>query len=182
MPEKNGGGSEWIQSVLARFEGPLLRYAVRITGDLEKARDVVQETFLRLCRENATRQWDHLEPWLFTVCRNCALDAHRKEGRMTALNEAELELLPNPAPNPVAILEKDESVHQMLQLLAGLPPNQQEVIRLKFQNSLSYQEISQITGLSVSNVGFLLHMGIRGLRQQMDTLVQATGKGLRRVK
>ena len=48
-----------------------------------------------------------------------------------------------------------------------LPDNQQEVIRLKFQNDLSYREISEITGLSVSNVGFLLHVGIKRLREIM---------------
>ena len=54
-----------------------------------------------------------------------------------------------------------------MRLLDRLPDNQQEVIRLKFQNDLSYREISEITGLSVSNVGFLLHVGIKRLREIM---------------
>jgi RNA polymerase sigma-70 factor (ECF subfamily) len=50
-----------------------------------------------------------------------------------------------------------------------LPDNQQEVIRLKVQNGLSYREISEVTGLSVSNVGFLLHKGIKTIREKMVT-------------
>jgi RNA polymerase sigma-70 factor (ECF subfamily) len=54
-----------------------------------------------------------------------------------------------------------------MQAMGGLTRNQQEVIRLKFQNALSYREISDVTGLSVSNVGYLIHMGLRQMRQQL---------------
>ena len=54
-----------------------------------------------------------------------------------------------------------------LDLLEQLPGNQQEVIRLKFQNGLSYREISGITGLSVSNVGVLIHYGLKAIRQKV---------------
>ena len=56
-------------------------------------------------------------------------------------------------------------VNSTARLMAGLPPNQQEVLRLKFQHSLSYREISSITGLSETNVGFLIHVGIKRLRE-----------------
>ena len=55
----------------------------------------------------------------------------------------------------------------MLKLIGRLPHNQQEVVRLKFQNGFSYQEISRITSLSVSNVGFILHTAIKRLRQDL---------------
>ena len=45
-----------------------------------------------------------------------------------------------------------------------LPANQQEVVRLKFQNGFSYKEISRITTLSVGNVGFLIHTAVARLR------------------
>ena len=48
--------------------------------------------------------------------------------------------------------------------LEQLPDNQREVIRLKFQQELSYKEISEATGLAVGNVGFLLHTGLKRLR------------------
>ena len=55
----------------------------------------------------------------------------------------------------------------MLQILADLPDNQQEVVRLKFQDNLSYRDIAEVTGLSVSNVGYLLHMAVKRLREQL---------------
>ncbi|MHC4697788.1 MAG: RNA polymerase sigma factor, partial [Planctomycetota bacterium] len=56
---------EWIRSTLERYEGPLTRYAARITGDTESARDVVQETFLRLCAQNRASVDGRLAEWLF---------------------------------------------------------------------------------------------------------------------
>ena len=79
--------SEWVREALHQFEGPLVRYAQRITGDLEAARDVVQDTFLKLCREDPATVDGHLSQWLFTVTRNRALDVHRKERRMTTATD-----------------------------------------------------------------------------------------------
>jgi RNA polymerase sigma-70 factor (ECF subfamily) len=53
-------------------------------------------------------------------------------------------------------------------MLARLPESQQEVIRLKFQHQMSYREISRITGQSESNVGFLIHRGIKSIREMLS--------------
>ena len=77
MTERRGGNQDWIRAALSRYEGELTRYAQRLTGNLERAREVVQETFLRLCREDSAKIDGHLCEWLFTVCRNQALDVRR---------------------------------------------------------------------------------------------------------
>jgi RNA polymerase sigma-70 factor (ECF subfamily) len=71
-----------------------------------------------------------------------------------------------PDPHESAVQREDES--RALALLRGLPDNQQEVIRLKIENGLKYREISEITGLSVTNVGYLLHQGLQTLRKQIS--------------
>lgn len=60
------GEQPWIQDVLERWEGPLLRYTRSITGDLEAARDVVQDAFLRLCAQPRERVEARVAEWLFT--------------------------------------------------------------------------------------------------------------------
>lgn len=158
---------EWIRSVLDRYEGPLIRYAHRITRDAERARDVVQETFLRLCKQDRAELDGHLAEWLFTVCRNKALDVQRKERRMGTVTEMELGQSESIDSNPSQVAEQRDSAEHVLGLVGGLPDNQQEVIRLKFQNGLSYRAISEITGLSTSNVGYLIHQGISSLRKSV---------------
>ena len=157
---------EWLRDVIARWEGPLVRYAARVAGDLDLGRDAVQETFLRLCREEQSAVEEHLARWLFAVCRSRALDVRRKESRMLAVMDLDERTSPGEVP-PDELLERRETAGRLMRLLGGLPDNQQEVIRLKFQNDLSYREIADITGHSISNVGFLLHTGIKRLRELM---------------
>lgn len=169
MDEINSTKADWVHAALRQYEGPLIRYAAQITGDLDRARDVVQDTFIRLCAEKQSRVEPYLAQWLFKVCRNRALDVRRKESRMKTLDETEMNSQISTEPSPAAAMERRETTGEVLRLLGTLSENQQEVVRLKFQNGLSYQEISTITNLTVTNVGFLIHTAIKSLRQQMKT-------------
>jgi RNA polymerase sigma-70 factor (ECF subfamily) len=157
----------WVRDAVARFEGPLAVYASRLLGDAEAARDVVQDTFLKLCAQDRAAVGGHLAEWLFTVCRNRALDVLRKENRMTQFHEEQVNRCLSPAPGPLEAAERQELGSRVLALLETLPTNQREVLRLKFQNGFSYQEISRISGHSVSNVGYLIHAGIKTLRSRL---------------
>lgn len=168
-----------IRRLLDRCQTPLIHYAVRITGDLERARDVVQDTFLQLCSENLASLNGHLEPWLFTVCRNRAFDVLRKEERMNAVSEIHAPEPDDDQAEPLAELDQAQRLSQVLKILETLPANQQEVIRLKFEGEMSYKEISQITGLSVSNVGFQIHAGLKAIRLQLS---EQSSQVLRRIK
>ena len=161
--------AEWVRATLERHEGSLLRYAASITGDAERARDIVQETFMKLCGEDREKLDGRLTEWLFTVCRNRAIDVQRKEKRMTPLTEMDMETRESTEPSPSVAAEQRESTSSVLRFLESLPPNQREVIRLKFQSDLSYAEISRVTNLSLSNVGFLIHTGIKNLRRQFQS-------------
>lgn len=86
---------------------------------------------------------------------------------MTSGGEA-FENINDATPDPAHAMERKERFEEVLRFLDRLPENQREVIRLKFQGDLSYKEISEVTGLSVSNVGFLIHTGIKRLRSLMD--------------
>ena len=154
----------WVQGAVASFEGPLTLYAARLLRDADAARDVVQETFLKLCSSDQASIDGHLAEWLFTVCRNRALDVLRKEHRMTQLRDEQVLRCLSPDPGPLDLAERRELSARALELLESLPANQREVIRLKFQNGFSYQEISRISGHTVSNVGYLIHAGIKALR------------------
>jgi RNA polymerase sigma-70 factor (ECF subfamily) len=165
--------SQWVVDALELHEQSLIRYAKWLLGDLDAARDVVQETFLRLCREDPARVDGHVAPWLFTVCRNLALDARKKAARM------ELAGLEHDAVAVACDLDERHDARQalgrILAVVERLPSNQREVVHLKFQCDLSYKEISEITELSVSNVGFLLHTAVRAIRNHLSA--DATGAG-----
>jgi RNA polymerase sigma-70 factor (ECF subfamily) len=95
------------------------------------------------------------------------MDVLKKEHRMTTLSEQQAQDCVGCDVEPAAVMERQETVARAAAALAVLPANQQEVIRLKLQDGLSYREISEVTGLSVSNVGFLMHQGIKTIREKM---------------
>jgi len=157
--------SERMQVLLRRFEIPLLQFATRITGDRERARDVVQETFVKL-QNNGALQNPEPATWLFTVCRNGALNVCRKERRMMYLDEELIESREDEQPMPFERIEQEEAARFLLKIVATLPPRQQEVLQLKFQNDLSYQQIAEITKTTANNVGVLIHTALKTLRQR----------------
>jgi RNA polymerase sigma-70 factor (ECF subfamily) len=151
-----------IRQALVRYERPLVSYAKGIVGDLESARDVVQETFLRLSKQDVVALEPRLAPWLFFVCRNCAFDARRKVVRFA---DGELdENFPDTRPSPDVEAGAAEDRSRLRELVERLPERQRELVVLKFDGGLSYKEIAAATRLSVSNVGYQLHHAIATLR------------------
>jgi RNA polymerase sigma-70 factor (ECF subfamily) len=154
-----------ITEALDRYERVLVSYAKEITGDLESARDAVQETFLRLSRQDVVALEPRLRPWLFLVCRNCALDHRRKVVRFRAEPIEDDEWLsdePSPPMHEIAA----EDARRLRELVAALPRQQRELIKLKFEAGLSYKEMAEALRTSVSTVGVQLHDAIKTLRRQ----------------
>ena len=158
----------WVQTAMERYERPLLQYAISLLRSLDRARDVVQETFLRLHKQDQVAIEGHLSKWLFTVCRNCALKSLKKEDRYIYIETQEFEQKRCEKMTPSAELEHKERIERVMELVQRLPKNQHEVGRLRFHGHHSYQEISEITGLGVGNVGFLLNAAMRSLRGMME--------------
>ncbi len=156
--------SQWVLDALARFEAPLLRFAAAIAGPSHAA-DVVQDTFLKLCAEDRQKLEGHLAAWLFTVCKNRAIELRRSERRFASVEEVDVQ--PNPDSGPVNKLERKQNVSRVDQALALLPERQREALLLKLDGGLSYKEIAQVMHLTVGNVGFILHTAISTLREQL---------------
>lgn len=156
----------FVRSTVEQFQAPLLRYAARLLGDADRARDAVQDTFVRLMAQPPGAVDGHLAEWLFTVCRNRTFDMHRKDDRMRRFDDGAAERVATAEPRPGAGLETEETREAIFRLINRLPHNQQEVVRLKFQNGFSYKEISRITQLSVTNIGFLIHTAVKALRRE----------------
>lgn len=160
-----------------RYHRPLVAYARTMLGDLDLAREAAQDTLLKLCEQPEDRFREQIEerlaPWLFTVCRNRAIDILRKERRMTTFDpqtqsiEAASGQTHSGSADPA---EQQEEQDALFAMVAALPAAQREVVQLRFQAELSYKQIAAITDQSVSYVGVLLHQAMRSLREQMKQL------------
>lgn len=168
---------EFVRRAMVDYEGALVGYASGILHDVERAREVVQDTFVRLCRQDVGKVRDGLKTWLFTVCRNRALDVLRKDRRLVEADEGRLGRLTSAEVPPDRALDRSERLAELMVHLDRLSPNQREVILLKFQQGMSYKEISEVTGLSGGNIGFLIHVGLKRLREMLpDDLLDNLGE------
>ena len=168
----------WLQASGAPFRVAACSNTLR--GSLvvpERARDVVQDTFLRLqaarTRSGGARRWQ----------RGGALVVHGLPppgaGR---LPQGTTHDLPRPGDRrsptgrAAGAGRGNSSRKEAAGFCCGCSKNcrcgNKRFIQLKFQNGLSYQEISEITRLSVSNVGFLIHRGLKALREQHAQLAE----------
>ena len=164
---ENESFENFIERAVDEYESPLIGYARTYLYDLERARDVVQDTFIRLCSQDREKVSENLKSWLFTVCRNRCLDVLRKDKRVEPLDEIRWQKVAGEEPNPSGQLESDESLAAVMRYLDRLPTNQKEVILLKFQQGMSYKEIQKVTGLKQGNIGFLIHAGLKRMRELM---------------
>ena len=169
-PAEQESCSQWsadaISEIVDRFERPLLAYARRMLGgDWQGAQDAVQETFLRLYREDRQKIESRVAAWLFSVCRSRVIDMQRTH-RATPIDASQVPIC-DPSPDAAQIASDSEDKVQLADLVDRLSPRQQEVIRLRMQAGLSYREIAEVTGLTVSNVGFHLHEAVRNLRDSL---------------
>ena len=154
----------WLRATIAVYQTPLTRYATRVLGDGDRARDVVQDTFVALCRAERNQVEDKLQSWLYTVCRNRALDICRREGRLEEL-DADAALGTDTPINE--LLEQQQLLTKIFERLKKLSPQQKEVVTLRYRFGLSYREISERTGLSISSVGVTMHKAIAALRREL---------------
>lgn len=163
-----------LHDAVARYHRPLVAYARSQTGNLERARDAAQDTLLRLCQQPTDKFERDIQPrlaaWLFTVCRNRLIDMHRKEKRMTPAPGIIQDAVSNSEPSPADHADDHDQHEHLRHLVADLPTQQREVVRLRFQGGLAYREIAKVTGHSPGYVGVLLHDAIKQLRTNMTRL------------
>lgn len=153
--------TEWIRSVVGRYESLLLRYAWRRTGDRDQAEDLVQAALLKLIEHPHIGEAD-IPQWLYTVLRNEFLDRCRATTvtqKYTAdLGESLVEA------QALAILERSDDLDCLMTALSALKPVERQVIELRFIEEHSYREIGRHIHKSESHVGVILHQALKRLR------------------
>ena len=160
------GREEELEMIISEHEAGLLRYATRILNDPNAAKDVVQNTFIKLCHgwRNGSRPSDQLKGWLYRVTHNQAVDHIRKESRLKVLHTAQAEEVPHERPpNQTDDLNRREAMNLALEHLQKLKPEEQQIVILRLQEGMSYRQIADITKRTEGNVGCILHHAVKKL-------------------
>jgi RNA polymerase sigma-70 factor (ECF subfamily) len=153
--------------VVARHRAEILRYLVRLLGDVEDARDACQETMLR-----AHVAFPRLRPdsnpraWLFRIATNAARNTGRsrtRRARRTA--DVELDGLPAAA---VASPEQREDLRRVARAVDALPPRQRAALMLRRFHGLAYAEIAESVGGTETAARANVYQAVRKLRAALE--------------
>ena len=155
-----------FDKIVAEYESRLLRYVLRMTSNHELAQDVVQDTLIRLFRtwKEELKPSPHLCSWLYRVAHNRAVDYLRKDARRRELHKRQAEESPcSVPPNRGHAFSISEAAAKAADALSVLDLRERQLVTLKVYEERSYKEIAEIMGLSVGNVGYILHHAMRKL-------------------
>lgn len=146
-----------LRSLFENEESNLLRFAYSLTGRRAVAEEIVQDVFLQL--HARWKEVDSPRAWLYQSVRNAAFNHLRKAKRelLQSDDERANQSVQNKDQPPDVLLENMETTNTLKGLLEKLSQTDQQLVRLKYFEGLKYREISERTGLTVSNVGYRLH-------------------------
>jgi RNA polymerase sigma-70 factor (ECF subfamily) len=143
----------------------LLASSVKIVKDKHAAEDIIQETFLRLYKQDYAKIKDHIELWLFTVCRNLSIKYYHKQGKISLLgDDFDDDIEDEKVEIPIDSLMAKERVRKLLKLYRKLPKRQLAAIKYRYYKDLDYTQIAKKMKTTTGNVGFMLSTGISSLR------------------
>ena len=160
--DKPESGAPTLRTLFDSEESNLLRFAFSLTGRRAVAEEIVQEVFLQLHTKWA--EVNDPRAWLFRSVRNRSFHHLRKSRRETLSADDDTSLMSDSlSETPDVLIARMEAVAQLRQLVSQLPEKDRRLVQLKYFEDLKYRDISQRTGLTISNVGFRLHQVLKKL-------------------
>lgn len=172
--EDSPEGELTLRSVFDRQEQRLLRYAFSMTRRRAIAEEIVQDVFLQLHQHWS--EIDSPEAWLVRCTRNRCLDYLRRSQREVLQEHPETENPMSESWNTTSVtlpdtrLIRGEAIAALKDSIRQLPELDRKLIELKYFEGLKYREISERTGLTVTNVGFRLHRLLKDMASQLPGL------------
>jgi RNA polymerase sigma-70 factor (ECF subfamily) len=171
------GDNDAFEILVARHQTSILNLIYRFIGDRTQAKDLAQEVFIRVWQAAKTYKPEaKFTTWIYriatNVCFNELKSAHRRKWfqfrRSNEDNEGSIEeTFSDGSPTAEDLLLERERSRQISDALQSLPDNQRMALILKRYDDLSYAEIAQIIGCSVSAVESLLVRAKRTLQEKL---------------
>jgi RNA polymerase sigma-70 factor (ECF subfamily) len=164
------GDSAAFERLVREHMNVVLGLAYNYVGNFSTAEDIAQETFVQAFQSLGTlRDGARFKVWLLKIARNKSIDAIRRNQNLISLDQNKVlqnEILSRPIPEPDEKFEYTEE--QLLAAVQSLRQDYREIFVMKHIDNLSYKEISNILGMTISAVGEKLYRVRAMLREILE--------------
>lgn len=163
MPPSDPAQSRWFALEVLPHEPALRAYLHSRFPKLGDPDDVIQETYIRLLREDAAGRLRHARAFLFTAARNIAIDFFRRQGNehFTTIPHAETANVVEEKPSAADVLSQQQELEALSHAVRTLPDRCRQVIMLRYLKGCSYKEIAAILGVSTETVKTHMAKGVQ---------------------
>lgn len=166
VPRRQATTAGVLEEAFARHQSELMGTLYYLVGNLEDARDALQEAFLKCWKHrDEVEQVDNLKAWIFRIVLNTGRDLRQTAWRRKrqALPEDDCMVAGN-NPDPSGDLERREELESVQRALRELRAEEQEVFLLRQNGGLSYEEIAEAAGIPLGTVKTRMRMALGKLR------------------
>lgn len=161
------GDQRALQTLVALHHRPLFDFIYRLTDDRALADDLAQQTFIRLLTHGGDAP-NNLRAWLFTIARNLATDHFRlarvQREQMTDFSDDGEPLISEADLSPEHLTILADQRQAIAALLQMLPPEQREVVILRFYHDLALNEIADVVNAPLGTVKSRLFHALKKLK------------------
>jgi RNA polymerase sigma-70 factor (ECF subfamily) len=169
-----GGDKDALEALLLRYQPRVYRFGMRMCGDPDDAKDILQETLLAMVRSvRDFRGASSLSTWLYAIARSFCIKKRRRsrfvpaEQSLDAVLSDEKVQLPDPRPNPEDDLAARQIEAVLARAIASLDPMYREVLVLRDIEGLTAPEVAEVLGIGVDAVKSRLHRARLAVRQTL---------------
>jgi RNA polymerase sigma-70 factor (ECF subfamily) len=165
-----GGSKDAAGELYDRHNEPIFRYVWSRVYDRQTAEDLTGEIFARVVANLSgyRSQGVPFRAWLYRIAHNLVVDHHRKQGGRELISLEHAEGLHEEGNNPDSVVEHRLATEQVRHALESLDPPQREVVKLRFLDGLSLNEVALTLDKSVPAVKSLQYRGLIGLRALLN--------------
>ncbi|SES36479.1 RNA polymerase sigma factor SigX [Salipaludibacillus aurantiacus] len=167
---------EEFERLYETYHHQLFQYLFYLVRSRETAEELVQEVYIKVLNSYETFEGKSSEKtWLYSVAKHVAIDWIRKQtrkkrksdGKEYEWTEREFEV-EDRAPLPEEIIVQKDEVQQVYRMLEKCSEDQQQVVLLRFVQSLSISETAEILGWTESKVKTTQHRAIKTLKKHLE--------------
>ncbi len=166
--------------LVRRYGDSLLGYLVRMTGDRERAEDLLQDTFRRVYEKAHTFRGNTFKNWLFTIATRVAIDGYRRRAELPVVSldqvvscqgedcqQPRAVAVAEDQPDPLQQTIRAEQTEQVRQALKSLPAKQRATLVLAYYQGLRYREVAEVLNCSVGMVKRHMYRALTTLQRKL---------------